>query len=208
MSRDFFGDFIRKKELERAKRACEAGIDVGDWVNLIRHHRDVWCKVNDTFVLEGVLDSSDRIPLISAWSKDKKSQSFYVHEVMKIHKKNDPWDYKEVEFAYDERGNYAFRTHNNYTSLSEELMYHGTFKILPKFWYYKNRPVKPIKPTPLQKILSICGVVSLKKIPWKDCEKLIVDLKKIVVDGWSCSFHPEPEQIFNKTIMVNVPLSI
>lgn len=187
-------DYLEGLKRERRDAVRAIGIKPGDFINILSWFGDVWSQV------ESVYDNEERYGSVTHYRNSGRHQTeiLYFDNIRKVHRANDPWDWREVRIIHLPDGNFGDR-HN--PALPERFFYKGTFSIEPWLWNYCGRNVAPKEARSLQPFLELAGV-SDTGIPWNEAQNVIAKLKEKRIKGWYPICSVKAEQTFGHTMMV------
>lgn len=172
-------------------------IKIGDYINLKRWYSSVWAEVNNVYI-------SKTFKSLSIYYEQRKSELVYFSSIRKFHRKNDPWDFKEVTYIYTKNGkfiDYPTRTEICDGPIPDEFRYQGTFSIKPWLWNFCGKNCWPKKTKDLNDWLKLHNIIN-EKIPWNKVYEIINILQTKRIKGWFPICSAEPEQVFDKTFYI------
>lgn len=163
----------------------------GDFVSLAWRYPDVWQEVISVYCH----DDNDGRVVLHRHTAHGGSDYLPWKEINLLHRKEDPWDYKEVRCMDCSLGQFGEKM----APLPQLFRYQGTFSIEAWLWNYCGRNVEP------RNKLGLKPFAELAEVPMTgiDCNSVwsvIEKLQQRRIKGWHPICKPVPEQRFGKTI--------
>jgi hypothetical protein len=123
--------WLEELEQRRCQRVAKLGIAAGDFIQLF--NCDEWREVSSIYALARGTGSFHKHP---------NTAHFFFYDVVKIHRRDDPWDMGEVRFVSDSTGIYGSR---NAPPVPRRYWYAGPIHL--SAWAWKLRRYAYSRPT-------------------------------------------------------------
>lgn len=166
---------VHQRDLAESRAAYKV-IEVGDYINVVRWFGDIWGEV--VSVSDAISDHS--FCWVTYWSNVGEKDMMTTDRVRKVHKRGDPWDFREAGKVFTKDGGMS----------GGDFAYKGTFTLKPWLWNYHGRNCMPKKAKDVSEWAKKAGV-SLTGVPWDEADAVINTLQGIRIKGW----HPILEKV-------------
>ena len=192
--------YVKEREGRWDRLVSEIGVNVGDFVSVAGRNRDSWYEVARSHLST---DPKDRSGMICVYDGSERSDIKWAHQVCHIHRKDDPWDWKEVGLLYRKGESFTSWPDpaRGHKMIPPEFMYHGTYTIKHWLWYYCNKPVEGKKAPPPEEFEKLAGVPTTG-VPWDKVGEYMKKLKDTRIRGWNGAWQLQAEQTFGKSINI------
>lgn len=191
--------YFKEREDRWGRLVAEIGVKAGDFVSIAGHDRCSWYEVDRSFIEK----TDDSRGMICIFDGSERSEITWADRVCHIHRKDDPWDWKEVGLLHRKGESYTNWPDPNRGKkmIPPEFQYHGTYTLKHWLWYYCNKPVEGKKAPAPEEFVKKAGVPTTG-VPWDKAGEYMQRLKAIRIKGWNGAWQREAEQTFGKSINI------